>query len=236
MSTNFKTLTAISALLALTACGGSDGNSVTENLENSFDAAYEFYDNNVNEDGDGNHIYVDPSDIQKTSASYSGYMTIQTVNDEFTETPQGNENYDEGVHLEYAIGTTKLDATFENGSANIEGSADNFEYIMVEHITTRDSNGEEISSMTIEENLASLDGSVDVDGAISGTDGSLINVAGSLSGVVDGQTFEASASDTITANFIEDNDGNEMFYANGTLEISGFQDIDDNTTIFAVAD
>ena len=88
--------------------------------------------------------------------------------------------------------------------------------------------------------MAALDGIVTLDGTVMGTEGSPIYVEGQLSGTVDGTLFEGSVSDSVTGFFNETVDGTEMFTASGTLPIDsnleGLQTLENNTSIFAIAD
>lgn len=225
----------------MAACGGSDSDTVSEeptrNLVVSYENAVDSFFNNAKLDEYEEITEIDPSDIQKTSASYSGYMVIQTVDVESGE--DVGDNYNGNHYREFAIGALTMDASFQNGSAEIDGTAKNFEYIAVDTNSVFNM-GEEISSDTEEESLADLDGSIDFNGTVSGTEGSLINVAGTLSGVVDDVTYDASVSGDVTGFFNETVDGDDMFLAGGTLEIDtqfdGIQQLENNTTIIALPD
>lgn len=176
MSTDFKTLTAISALLVLTACGGSDPGEVTQGYTPT--EALSFIENDAAFLTDENKI-EDLSTIERNTAELKGAVYVQLDESEHVVTGNSMETS--------ALGSANLELTFNNGDVAIDGN--------VTEITVWDTEGNS-DGIISEEKVMDLTGELEISG-----DYASYNVSGLLSGTTDdGADFDIDVASVMDRN------------------------------------
>lgn len=158
MSTNLKTLTAISALLVLTACGSSDPEEITQGYTPT--EALSFFENEAAFSTAENAI-EDLTTIDRNTAELKGAVYVQLDESEHVVTGNSMETS--------ALGSANLELTFNNGDVAIDGNVTEIAVWDAERNSDGNISEEKVMDLTGELEISGDYASYNVSGLLSGT-------------------------------------------------------------------
>lgn len=211
MKTSIKLYTIVS-LTFLSACGGTNDETNLTNISEEIEQT------DLIGLSPSTGQAIDPSTITDPSATYFGSMSTLLMAD----TDPNYNNGEEIVYVERVKGDVTLNATFENGHAEIDGSATNFVFQSEDFETT------------VVNDIDTMSGTLSIDGIIDGTTPHDIDITGTLTG--DNYDGTVSLTGVIPMQITQEGD-DQVISGSGTLNVDTdypfAEDIDENTVLVA---